>query len=118
MKVDELVTQAKDAVHVKRVFGEPYEKDGLTLIPAASVMGGGGGGTGQDPERGEGEGGGVGMIGRPVGAFVVRGGDVSWRPAVDANRAMVVVGVVAVVWLLTRPFRLRARAALKAASAG
>ena len=46
MNVDELLTKARDAVHVTRVFGEPYEKNGLTVIPAANVMGGGGGGTG------------------------------------------------------------------------
>jgi hypothetical protein len=29
----------RDAVTVKRVFGEPYQKNGVTVIPAAKVMG-------------------------------------------------------------------------------
>ena len=39
MDVRELTGQARDALTVKRVFGEPYEKDGLTIIPAARVQG-------------------------------------------------------------------------------
>ena len=30
------VPQAKDAMTVKRVYGEPFENDGVTVIPAAS----------------------------------------------------------------------------------
>ena len=37
------VLKTADAISVRRVFGEPYEKDGLTVIPVASVAGGGGG---------------------------------------------------------------------------
>ena len=28
MKVDELISKAKDSITVKRVYGEPYEQDG------------------------------------------------------------------------------------------
>jgi uncharacterized spore protein YtfJ len=42
--IDALVKGHRDAVTVKRVFGEPYQKNGVTVIPAAKVMGGGGGG--------------------------------------------------------------------------
>jgi uncharacterized spore protein YtfJ len=42
--IDALVKGLPDAVTVKRVFGEPYQKNGVTVIPAAKVMGGGGGG--------------------------------------------------------------------------
>ena len=40
MEVQEVIAQARDALTVKRVFGEPYEKDGVTIIPAARVQGG------------------------------------------------------------------------------
>lgn len=116
MNVDELLTKARDAVHVSRVYGEPFEKNGVTVIPAAKVAGGGGGGTGHDETRGDGEGGGLGMAGRPAGAFVIKGDQVTWRPAVDANRVVATVGLVVVVWLVTWPFRARARAALRSAS--
>ena len=45
-KLDELMTDAREVLTVRRVFGEPYEKNGVTFIPAAAVRGGGGGGGG------------------------------------------------------------------------
>lgn len=112
MNVNEVLSTAKDAVTVKRVFGEPYEKDGLTVIPAAAVRGGAGGGTGHDEKGQEGEGGGFGLQGRPVGAYVVKDGQVSWRPAVDPNRIVTVTGMVVVAYLLSRIRFARARARL------
>jgi len=50
MEVQEVIAQARDAITVKRVFGEPYEKNGVTVIPAARVQGGAGGGGGEGPE--------------------------------------------------------------------
>ena len=102
MQIDQLVTTAKDAITVKRVFGEPYEKNGVTFIPAATVAGGGGGGSGSDDGGGTGEGGGFGLAGRPAGAYVIKGDDVRWQPAIDVNRLAGGIGFVAVVWLLTR----------------
>lgn len=101
MQLDALIATARDAITVQRVFGEPYEKDGVTVIPAASVAGGGGGGGGRDGDQ-EGQGGGFGMAGRPAGAYVLRDGTLRWQPAVDVNRLVSTVGVVAVAFLLTR----------------
>ena len=53
MKLDDVLNSARDSFTVKRVYGEPYEKGGLTVIPAAVVRGGAGGGTGHD-EKGTG----------------------------------------------------------------
>jgi uncharacterized spore protein YtfJ len=102
MPLDSFITQMQDAMTARRVFAEPYEKDGVTVIPAAKVSGGGGGGNGQDKEGGGGEGGGFGLHARPAGAFVVKDGEVTWRPAVDANRIVLAAAAVAVVALLTR----------------
>lgn len=110
MKATEVLGKATDAVTVKRVFGEPYEKDGLTLIPTAMISGGGGAGMGHDERGQEGEGGGFGMGGRPAGAYVIKNGDVSWRPAVDPNRIVKILGAVVIVYFLTRPRLARARA--------
>jgi uncharacterized spore protein YtfJ len=110
MKVTEVLSSAKDAITVKRVYAEPYEKDGLTVIPAAVVGGGAGGGTGHDDKGQEGEGGGFGVSARPAGAYVIKDGQVSWRPAVDPNRIIAVAGLVLVAYLLTRPRMARARA--------
>ena len=52
MQVEELISGARDVISVKRVYGDPYEKNGLTVIPAATVRGGGGGGGERGHARG------------------------------------------------------------------
>ncbi|MGY1808306.1 spore germination protein GerW family protein [Blastococcus sp. SYSU D00669] len=111
MTVSELIPTVRDALTVRRVFGEPYERDGVTVIPAAVVRGGGGGGSGRQggEQEGEGEGGGFGLIARPAGALVVKDGEVTWQPAVDVNRVVGVgvLGWVVVSWLVARAVRRR-----------
>jgi uncharacterized spore protein YtfJ len=104
MQVDELLSTARDTMTARRVFAEPYEKDGVTVIGVAKVRGGGGGGEGTDKNGQAGQGGGFGLAARPTGAFVIRDGNVRWMPAVDPQRIAMVVGAVAIAWLLTRPF--------------
>lgn len=110
MKAIEAILKARDALTVERVFGTPYETDGVTVIPAAIVIGGGGGGNGHDPHGQEGESGGFGLISRPAGAYVIKDGQVRWRPAVDVNRAVLVAGALGVAWLVrkVRPGRISA----------
>ena len=81
----------KDVMTVKRVFGEAYELGGVTVIPVAAVRGGGGGGGGEGdaPDAqgtGSGAGLGFGVNVRPVGAFVVKDGTVTWSPSIDPMR--------------------------------
>jgi uncharacterized spore protein YtfJ len=91
-----VLTGAQDALTARRVFGDPIQADGVTLVPAAIVSGGGGGGA-----RGAADGGvGFGLKARPAGMFVVRNGDVSWRPAVDVNRVVLGGQLVAITALL------------------
>jgi uncharacterized spore protein YtfJ len=97
MNVDELLSGARDAISVRRVFGDPIEHDGVVVVPVAKVGGGGGGGS--DTEHNGG--GGFGLGGRPVGVYVIKDGQVSWRPAVDPVRVAVVV-VAALAVLLRR----------------
>jgi uncharacterized spore protein YtfJ len=80
--VDELLAGARDAINVRRAYGDPIELEGVTVVPAAMVGGGGGGG-GDSEQNG---GGGFGVGAKPVGAFVIRGQDVTWVPAVDVSR--------------------------------
>ena len=105
MDVQELLGKAQDAITVGRVFGEPYEKNGVTIIPAASVGGGGGGGGGEGTEEGKGTGSGsgvgFGIGGHPAGAFVIKDGNVTWHPALDLNRLIARAQIVAIVALLT-----------------
>jgi uncharacterized spore protein YtfJ len=96
MNALEAINQAKDVITVRRVYGEPYEEDGVTVIPAASVLGGGGGGGDTDGNGGVG----FGVRARPAGAWVIKNGDVTWRPALDLNRTILVGQLVAIVALL------------------
>ena len=76
------------------VYGEPIERGNVTVIPASMVLAGGGGGGGDDAKSGgSGEGGGMGLVARPVGAYVIRGDEVAWKPAISP-------GVVVLVALL------------------
>jgi uncharacterized spore protein YtfJ len=94
MNPESLLQGARDAVSVGRVFGDPIEQDGLVVIPVARVAGGGGGG-GDNNDNG---GGGFGIAGRPAGVYVIKDGQVSWRPAIDPIRvAMVVVLALALL---------------------
>jgi uncharacterized spore protein YtfJ len=99
MDAAQTIAQARDALTVKRVFGEPYEKNGVTVIPVAKVQGGAGGGGGEAPE-GKGGGSGFGVAARPAGVFVIKGDEVSFRPAVDVNRVILGAQAVAIVALL------------------
>jgi len=102
MQVEELIAGARDVMSVKRVYGDPYEKNGLTVIPAATVRGGGGGGGGMsESEAGEsGGGGGFGMIARPSGAWMVEDGEVTWKPAIDVNRVVLGGQIIALAAIL------------------
>lgn len=101
MDVQQLLTRATDSVTVKKVYGDPIERDGALVIPVAKVRGGAGGGAGTDKDEGaSGTGGGLGFTADPAGVYVVKGGDAVWRPAVDVNRIVLGGQLVAVVLLL------------------
>lgn len=80
--VEEILEGARDAINVRRVYGDPVEQEGVTVIPAAAVGGGGGGG-GDSEQNG---GAGFGLRAKPAGAYVIRGQEVTWVPAVDVSR--------------------------------
>jgi uncharacterized spore protein YtfJ len=94
----ETMTSTLDALHVKRVFGEPIERDGALFIPAAKVRGGGGGGGDSEGNGGSG----FGLTARPAGMYVIRDGTATWQPALDLNRVILggqIVGIVALLVL-------------------
>ena len=84
MNVDEMLAGVRDALRAETVFGDAVERDGVTVVPAATVRGGGGGGG----DREHNGGGGFGLNARPAGAFVIREGSVDWRPAIDVDRLL------------------------------
>ncbi|WP_305787257.1 spore germination protein GerW family protein [Symbioplanes lichenis] len=99
--------QSAESGATGRVFGEPVAQDGVVLLPVAKVGYGYGGGSGSGPSPSgdhrdaEGGGGGFGASGRGLGVFVLDKGQVTWRPAVDVNRAIlggqILVGVALVI---------------------
>jgi len=128
MDVENLVAKASDNLSVRRAFGTAYEKDGMLIIPVAMVAGGGGGGvsrprrgnsaarhvkppapdeTPQESERMD-MGGGFGGLVLPTGAYVVKGDQVRWVPAVDVT--IVVLASLGLVRILTRAWSRRQRA--------
>lgn len=93
----------RDALSVRRVFGDPHEIDGVTIIPVARISGaaGGGGGEGTDDRQsGSGFGTGFGVRADPVGVYTIRSGEIAWKPTVDFTRlargCQVLAGIIAV----------------------
>ncbi len=109
MQLEELISGARDVVSVKRVYGDPYEKNGLTVIPAATVRGGGGGGMGEREGDESGGGGGFGLMARPSGAWIVEDGRATWKPAIDVNRIVLGGQMVALTAILVTGRILLAR---------
>jgi uncharacterized spore protein YtfJ len=97
-----LVESLGGTASASAVFGDPIEKDGVTVIPVAMVVGGGGGGAGPMEGGGgaEGGGGGFGGMSRPAGVYVVRGDGVEWQPAIDVT--ILGLALIALVGVMAR----------------
>jgi uncharacterized spore protein YtfJ len=104
-----IMDKVRDIVNVRAVIGEPIERDGVLVIPAAKIRGGLGGGRGHEGAEKEGSGGGFGVASTPMGVFVVKDGDVTWRPALDINKIILAGNVVAIAMLLTVRTIVKAR---------
>lgn len=114
------IREVAEQAGADKVFGAPVTHNGLTVLPVAKVSGGGGGGSGTGPVAdgseadgagtGSGSGTGLGLRAKPLGVFVIKDGDVTWRPAVDVNRAILGGQLVAVTALLVVRALVKARA--------
>jgi uncharacterized spore protein YtfJ len=128
MDLGNLFDKASDNLSVRRAFGAAYEKNGMLIIPVAIVAGGGGGGT-EHAQGGNsavspdslpeadamahdaapqnsgraGAGGGFGGLVLPSGAYVVKGDQVRWVPAVDVT--IVALASVIIARVLARTLR-------------
>ncbi|MGH8886507.1 MAG: spore germination protein GerW family protein [Egibacteraceae bacterium] len=113
MDFTDMARDVRDALTVSRVFGDPYERGSITVIPVASVRGaaGGGGGEGEGPsgKPQEGKGGGFALAAKPAGVYVIDGQSVRWRPALNLNRVILGGQTVAVVALLVLRRLLKGR---------
>ena len=109
MDVQQVLEQVRGQVGPKQVFGEPIREGETLLIPVAKVRGGGGGGDGAAEGKPGGQGVGFGLAAIPTGAFVFRQGQLTWRPAIDVNRAILGAQMVAAIALMTFGSLVRAR---------
>jgi uncharacterized spore protein YtfJ len=74
------------------VYGDPVERDGVTVVPVASARFGLGAGSGTDPAKGgHGEGGGGGGAVTPTGYIEIKDGRSRYVPVVDPARMVVLV---------------------------
>jgi uncharacterized spore protein YtfJ len=100
----EVLEHTQENLTARRVFGEPFQADGATILPVAVVRGGAGAGSQADSKTGAG----FGLAARPAGVYVIREGDAKWRPALNVNlivaggQLVALAGVLALRSLLKR----------------
>jgi uncharacterized spore protein YtfJ len=112
MQIQEVINGVRDALTVRRVFSEPIERDGVTIIEAAAVRGGAGGGEsaeGAAEGKPAGLGTGFGLHAKPIGVYVIKGDKVRYRPAVDLNRIIMGGQIVAALAFITLRAIVKAR---------
>lgn len=88
------------------VFGEPVERDGITVIPVAKARWGFGGGAGQRKDEGgdgkqeDGAGGGGGVQVSPVGFIEIKNTQANFRPIRTVSSAWIIMGSIFSLLLL------------------
>lgn len=76
------------------VFGEPVEREGVTVIPVARATWGIGGGSGGEPPN-EGSGGGGGSVVSPIGYIEIHADRAEFKRLRDRRASMLLGGVTA-----------------------
>jgi uncharacterized spore protein YtfJ len=112
MAMRDFMDAVTESSTVRRVFGDPIERDGVLVIPVANLRGGWGGGEAKSgveadqadkadkAESAYSSGGGGAWSATPAGTYVLKNGDVTWVPAVDANRSIVLGCLTGIVAML------------------
>jgi len=86
------------------VFGEPVERDGITVIPVAKARWGFGGGAGQRKDE-DGAGGGGGVQVTPVGFIEIKNHEANFRPIRAASLPWIIGGGVLSLFLLRQTLK-------------
>ena len=93
------------------VFGEPVERDGVTVIPVAKARWGFGGGAGQRKNEGDkqedGAGGGGGVQVTPVGFIEIKNHGANFRPIRTVSLSWFVMGSILGLFLLRETVKRR-----------
>ena len=106
-RTDEILTLLADRLgarlSVKTVFGDPVERDGVTVVPVAVARFGFGGGGGSGPEEGQGgDGGGGGGTMTAIGHIELRDGRSRFVPVVHPLRMAMLAAATAMAIALIR----------------
>jgi len=88
------------------VFGEPVERDGITVIPVAKARWGFGGGEGHRKDE-DGAGGGGGVQVTPVGFIEIRDQAATFRPIRTVSLSWIITGGILGLFLLRETIRRR-----------
>lgn len=88
------------------VFGEPVERDGVTVIPVAKARWGFGGGAGQRKNE-DGAGGGGGVQVTPVGFIEIKNRAANFRPIRTGSLPWIFLGSVLGLFLLRETVKRR-----------
>jgi len=110
MPEPEFLPQFADRFTPKCVFSDPVQQDGVTIITAAEMRGGGGMRQGAS---GAGSRTGMGVGARPIGAYVMQGSRVRWKPAFDLSRVVFRGQIVVLSALLVAGWVLSSRVRAK-----
>jgi uncharacterized spore protein YtfJ len=87
---------------VSTIFGEPVEREGVTVIPVAKArfgFGGGGGSGSRESDQGSGGGGGGGVAVSPVGYIEVREGGAAFKRISTARELAALVAAASLAML-------------------
>lgn len=90
--LERLADRLGGAASSSTVYGDPIERDGVTVVPVSRADWGYGGGWGPDGEGGGGGGGGVRA--RPVGYIEIHDGKACYKPIVDPSHVLLAVAAL------------------------
>lgn len=95
--VSQLADRLSGAANANTIYGQPVERDGITVIPVAKASWGVGGGDGGKNGDNGGTGGGGGISVRPVGYIEIKEGRSKYRPIFDPGLIVQIILGSAVV---------------------
>lgn len=101
--IETLAERIGNSIHARTVYGEPVERQGVTVIPVAKARYGFGGGSGSSKAGEHGTGGGGGAFVKPIGYIEIRDGGSRFHAIRDPGAIISVIAVSGLFgWLALR----------------